>query len=138
MRRLVENDEHRRAERQQPRHQERDSLYSDFLVTYPPVFADATDPLEADSWLCTTESMFGLLDYIEHQRTLYTVQQLRGATGAWWASYIAALPADDHVLWGEFCTAFRAHHLSAGLLHSKLKEFLDFEQGNHSVFDYTR
>jgi hypothetical protein len=25
-----------------------------------------------------------------------------------------------------------------GLLHSKLKEFLDLEQGNHSVFNYTR
>jgi hypothetical protein len=25
-----------------------------------------------------------------------------------------------------------------GLLHSKLKEFWDLEQGNHSVFDYTR
>jgi hypothetical protein len=30
MRRLVENDEHRGAERQQPRHKERDSSYSDF------------------------------------------------------------------------------------------------------------
>jgi hypothetical protein len=25
-----------------------------------------------------------------------------------------------------------------GLLYSKLKEFLDLEQGNHSVFDYTK
>jgi hypothetical protein len=25
-----------------------------------------------------------------------------------------------------------------GLLRSKLKEFLDLEQGNHSVFDYMR
>jgi hypothetical protein len=49
MRRLVEIDEHRGAERQQPRHQERDSSYSDFLATRPPVFADATDPSEADS-----------------------------------------------------------------------------------------
>jgi hypothetical protein len=48
MRRLVENDERRGAERQQPRHQERDSLYSDFLVTYSLVFADATKPLEVD------------------------------------------------------------------------------------------
>jgi hypothetical protein len=39
---------------------------------------------------------------------------------------------------GEFRTAFRAHHLSADLLHSKLNEFLDLEQGNHSVFDYMR
>jgi hypothetical protein len=91
MRRLVENDEHRGAERQQPRHQERDSSYSDFLATHPPVFADATNPLEADSWLHTTESKFGLLHCTEYQKTLYTVQQLRGAAGAWWASYIATL-----------------------------------------------
>jgi hypothetical protein len=123
MKRLIENDERRGAERQQPGHQERDSLYSDFLVTHPLVFADATDPLEADSWLRTTESKFGLLHYTEYQKTLHTAQQLRGTAGAWWASYIAA-----------FCT----HHLSVGLLCSKLKEFLDLEQGNHSVFNYTR
>jgi hypothetical protein len=61
MRRLIENGEHHGAEHQQPRHQERDSSYSDFLATHPLVFPDATDPLEADSWLCTTESKFGLL-----------------------------------------------------------------------------
>jgi hypothetical protein len=53
MGRLVENDEHRGAERQQPQHQERDSSYSDFLATHLPVFADATDPLVVDRWLCT-------------------------------------------------------------------------------------
>jgi hypothetical protein len=113
-------------------------LYSDFLTTHPLVFADATDPLEADSWLRTTESKFGLLCCTEYQKTLYAAQQLKGAAGAWWASYIATLPNDHHVTWGEFCTAFRAHHLSAGLLRSKLKEFLDLEQGNHNVFNYTR
>jgi hypothetical protein len=138
MRRLVENDERRGAERQQPRHQERDSLYSDFLATHLPVFADATDPLEADSWLSTTESKLGLLHCTEYQKTMYVAQQLRGAAGAWWTSYIITLPEDHHVPWGEFCTAFRAHHLSVGLLRNKLKEFLDLEQGNHSVFDYMR
>jgi hypothetical protein len=138
MRRLIENDERRRAERQQPRHQERDSSYSDFLATHPPVLANAIDPLEADSWLRTTVSKFGLLHYIEYQKTLYAAQQLRGAARAWWASYIATLPDDPHVPWGEFCTTFRAHHLSAGLLCSKLKEFLDLEQGSRSVFNYTR
>jgi hypothetical protein len=49
MRRLVENDECRRDKRQQPQHQERDSSYLDFLATHPLVFADATNPLEADS-----------------------------------------------------------------------------------------
>jgi hypothetical protein len=82
--------------------------------------------------------MFGLLHYTVYQKTLYAAQQLRGTTGAWWASYIATLPDYHHVPWGEFRTTFRAHQLSVGLLHSKLKEFLDLEQGNRSVFDYTR
>jgi hypothetical protein len=91
MRRLDENDECCGAERQQPSHEERDSSYSDFLATHSPIFADATDPLEADSWFHTTESKFLLLHYTEYQKNLYAVQQLRGSAGAWWASYIAAL-----------------------------------------------
>jgi hypothetical protein len=93
--------------------------------------------LEADSWLRTTESKFGLLYYTEYQKTLQAAQQLWGLGGAWRASYIAALPVDQQVPWGEFRTAFHVHHLSVGLLYSKLKEFLDLEQGNHCVFEYT-
>jgi hypothetical protein len=74
MRRLMENDERHGAERQQPRHYERDSSYSDVLVTYAPAFADATDPLEVDSWLRTTEYKFGLLHYTEYEKTMYAVQ----------------------------------------------------------------
>jgi hypothetical protein len=66
MRRQVENDEHRRIECQQPRHQERDSSYSDFLATLLPVFAKETSPQKADSWLRTIESMFGLLHCTEY------------------------------------------------------------------------
>jgi hypothetical protein len=101
MKKLVENDERCGAERQQPHHQERDSFYTEFLATRRPVFVDATDPLEADNWLHTTESMFGLLHYIEYQKTLYGAQQLRGSATSWWATYTAALPTNHHVLWGE-------------------------------------
>jgi hypothetical protein len=62
--------------------------------------------------------------------------QLRGPAGAWWTSYTAALPADHHVPWGEFRTAFRGHHLSAGTMRRKLAEFLDLHQGNRSVYEY--
>jgi hypothetical protein len=84
------------------------------------------------------ESMFGLLHCTEYQKTLYAAQQLCGSAGAWWACYTVALLADHHILWGKFRTTFRAHHLSVGLLRNKLKEVLDLDQGNHSMFDYTR
>jgi hypothetical protein len=48
------------------------------------------------------------------------------------------LPQAEGVPWGEFCTAFRGHNPSVGLLYHKLKEFLDLEQGNHSMYDYVR
>jgi hypothetical protein len=96
-------------------------------MTQQPIFAEATDPMEVDHWLCMTESKFGLLHCIEYQKTMYVAQQLRGSAGAWWASYTAVLSMDHHVPCGEFRTAFRAHHLSVGLLRSKLKQFLDLE-----------
>jgi hypothetical protein len=35
-----------------------ESSYTDFLVMHTPTFAEATDPLEVDSWLCNIESKF--------------------------------------------------------------------------------
>jgi hypothetical protein len=110
--------------------------YSEFLATHPPLFSGGKDSLEADDWLRTTESKFSLLQCTEYQKTLYVAQHLRGPAGAWWASYTAALPADHHVPWGEFHTAFCGHHLSAGTMHRKLAEFLDLHQGNRSVYEY--
>jgi hypothetical protein len=96
------------------------------------------DHLEVDNWLRTMESKFGLPHCTVLQKTLYAAQQLQGSARAWWASYTATLPVDHQIPRGEFHTAFCTHHLSAGLLHSKLKEFLDLEQGNHTVFEYMR
>jgi hypothetical protein len=76
LRMLMENEAYCGADRQQPRQQDMDSLYLFFLVTHPPLFFAATDPLEADNWLHITKSKFGLLHYAEFQKTLYAAQQL--------------------------------------------------------------
>jgi hypothetical protein len=105
-------------------HQQQDlnTSYSEFLATHLPVFLGAKDPLDADDWVRTTESKFGLLHYTEYQKTSYATQQLRGPVGAWWASYTTALPAD--------------HHLLASTMRHKLVEFLELHQGNHSTYMY--
>jgi hypothetical protein len=121
MRVLVQNEAHHGAGHPQHyRQQDMNTSYLDFLATHPPVFVGAKDPLDADDWLHTTESKFGLLHYIEYQKTLYAAQQLRGPAGAWWASYTAALLANNHVAWDEFRVVFRGHHLSAGTVPCKL------------------
>jgi hypothetical protein len=79
-----------------------------------------------------------LLHCTKYQKTLYAAQLLRGLAGAWWASFIAALLADHHVVWDEFRIALRDHHLSVGTVHHKLVEFLELRQGNRSVYEYTQ
>jgi hypothetical protein len=95
---LMHNEANRGEERlQHHRQQDMNTSYSDFLANDLPVFSRARDPVDVDDWLHTIESMSGLLHYTEYQKTLYATQKLWCPAGAWWASYLAALPADHHM-----------------------------------------
>jgi hypothetical protein len=94
------------------------SSYVEFLATQPPIFTEASEPLEADHWLHTIESKFDLFNCIENQKTLYAAQQLLGDARAWWASSTVTRPANQ-VQWAEFREAFRAQHISVGIMKSK-------------------
>jgi hypothetical protein len=66
MRVLVHNEANRGEEHLQHHHQQdMNTSYSDFLATHPLVFLGARDPLDAEDWLRTTESKFGLLHCTE-------------------------------------------------------------------------
>jgi hypothetical protein len=114
------------------------TTYADFMATRPPTFTEAGELLEADHWLRTIESMFGLLCCTEHQKTLFEMQQLLGNVGAWWANFTAALPANHQVQWTEFREAFRAQHIPVGIMLTKHQDFMDLRQGRRSVHDYSK
>jgi hypothetical protein len=98
------------------------NTYGDFTATHPSLFTEAGEPLEADHWLRVIESKFGLLHCTELQKTLFA----------------ATHPADYQVSWTEFRSAFRAHHILAGVMRKKRKEFMDLKQGGRSVHDYSK
>ncbi|GJN36475.1 hypothetical protein PR202_gb25380 [Eleusine coracana subsp. coracana] len=79
-----------------------------------------------------------LLECTEHQKVLFTTQQLQGPASAWWANYEASLPAGRHTEWNEFKTAFRAHFIPAGLMQMKFQEFMDPKQGGRNVPQYSK
>ncbi|MCL0211823.1 retrotransposon gag domain-containing protein [Escherichia coli] len=102
------------------------ATYQEFLSTQPPLFTKAEDPLDADVWLRVVESKFPLLtgDCPDEAKARFAAQQLRGPARTWWDHFRAMLPADHEVSWEEFKTAFRGHHIPAGILDRKLNEFL--------------
>jgi hypothetical protein len=114
------------------------TIYDNIVATHPPLFMEAGEPLEADHWLRVIQSKFGLLDCTEVQKTLFTAQQLRSNASAWWVNYAATHPADYQVPWTEFRSAFRAHHIPAGMMRKKHQEFMDLKQGGRSVHDYSK
>jgi hypothetical protein len=81
MHRLLANEERHEAHELQQPHQH-ETAYSDFLVTHPPMFAEATDLLEDDNFLHTTEATFSLLCCSRTQKTMFAAQQLRGYVSA--------------------------------------------------------
>jgi hypothetical protein len=114
------------------------TTYDDLVATHPPLYTEAGEPLKADHWLWLIESKYGLLHCTEVQKTLFVTQQLRGDASVWWANYATSHPADYQVPWIEFHSAFRAHHIPAGVMRKKCQEFVDLKQGGRSMHDYSK
>jgi hypothetical protein len=127
---------------QQPQGREEplSTSYQDFLSTQPPLFHKVDEPLDADAWLRTIESKFALLPApcSDENKVLFTAQQLRGTARLWWDQFHAMQATDHVVTWDEFRTAFRAHHIPAGLIEWKLNEFLNLTQGTRTVTQYAQ
>jgi hypothetical protein len=101
-----------------------ETSYTDFLVTHTPTFVEAIDPLEADNWFRIIKSKFGLLHCTEIQKTLFTIQRLRGPASAWWSNFTTTIQDGHQVPWAKFHTAFHGHHIPVGMMACKLQEFL--------------
>jgi hypothetical protein len=95
------------------------------VATHPLLFTEVGEPLKADHWLRVIESKFELLHYTEVQKTLFAAHQLCGDASVWWANYAATRPVDYQVLWIEFRSAFRTHHILASMMRKKHHEFTD-------------
>jgi predicted PolB exonuclease-like 3'-5' exonuclease len=106
----------------------------------PPLFTKTEDPLDADVWLRVVESKFPHLtgDCPDDAKTCFATQQLHGPARTWWDHFCAMLTANHVVTWEEFKTAFREHHIPAGILDRKLNEFLALTQGTRTVLQYAQ
>jgi hypothetical protein len=100
----------------------------------------AEDPLDADVWLRAVESKFPLLTRAcpDDTKTRFAAQQLRGPVRTWWDHFRTMLPVGHEVTWEEFKTAFREHHIPAGILDRNLNEFLALTQGTRTVLQYAQ
>jgi hypothetical protein len=53
-----------------------------------------------------------------------------------WDAYTTAHATPDTITWQEFTESFRSHHIPAGLMRLKKREFLSLKQGGMLVTEY--
>jgi len=108
----------------------------EFLKGHPPVFKHSADPLQADDWLRAIERQLEIAQCDDREKVLYASGQLQGAAQDWWDSFRFGRTEANPITWAEFRSAFRTHHVPAGLMKLKKKEFLALKQGGMTVAEY--
>jgi hypothetical protein len=100
------------------------------------VFTHAADSLEADDWLKTIGKMLTTAQYNDREKVMYGAGRLQGTVGAWWDAYVSAHATPYTITWQEFINSIRSHHIPAGLMKLKKKDFLSLKQGGMSVVEF--
>jgi hypothetical protein len=108
-----------------PPQQPRDRC-ADFLRGHPPTFSHVADPLQADDWLRSVEHQLDVAQCDDWEQVLYAAGQLRGSALDWWEPY--PVRDRDALTWVQFRERFRNHHIPAGVIKMKPKEFLALKQ----------
>ena len=103
----------------------------EFLRGHPPTFSHMSDPLQSDGWLSAVERQLDIAQCDDRERVLYAAGQLRGATLDWWESH--RIQDHEAFTWIQFRERFRSHHVPAGIMKMKKKEFLALKQVNSDI-----
>jgi hypothetical protein len=110
--------------------------FKDFMDIRPPIFKEATEPLDAEEWINTMEDKFRVLRLTEVLKTEYAAHQLQGPAGMWWKHHRTTFPPNAQISWREFTEAFRGVYIPPGLVEMKLGEFLALNQDTKTVTQY--
>lgn len=93
----------------------------EFKKGHPPFLSRSTEPLQADDWLKAVERKLNIAQCNDREKVLYGSTQLLDPNA---------------ITWDQFKEAFRAHHVPAGLIKLKKKEFLALKQDSMTVCEY--
>jgi len=110
--------------------------HREFMSHKPPTYYHSADPLQADDWLKAVEKMLDIAQCNDREKILYASGRLEGSTADWWDSYTGAHANPATITWLEFKNHFRSHHIPAGVIKLKKKDFLSLKQGSMTVSEY--
>ena len=100
----------------------------------PAKFVGSSDPLEAEEWLSSIETILEFMELNDREKVMCTSYMLRKDARYWWDS--VKLRRNVHAMtWGEFVGEFNQKYYNQAAMRAKQKEFLNLKQGNMTVIE---
>ncbi|KAL5545288.1 hypothetical protein UlMin_009072 [Ulmus minor] len=113
---------------------EREPLYARFGKMKPTEFAGSTDPLEAEEWLSSMETIFEFMRLTDHERVSCASFMLKKDARHWWAT--VKMTRDVTVMtWADFVGEFNQKYYNSAILRAHQDEFMNLKQGSMTVIE---
>ncbi|KAL5567760.1 hypothetical protein UlMin_024335 [Ulmus minor] len=119
-----------------PTHQnnQQEPVYKRFCQMKMAEFVGSSDPLEAEEWLSSIETILEFMELNDREKVMCASYMLRKDARYWWDS--VKLRRNVHAMtWEEFVGEFNQKYYNQAAMRAKQKEFLNLKQGNMTVIE---
>ncbi|KAG6484211.1 hypothetical protein ZIOFF_061006 [Zingiber officinale] len=112
-------------------------VYKQFRELGPTEFKGTTDPIAAEGWIRSLETIFDFMQLTDADRIRCAIFMLRDDARVWWEG--ARLTVDLATLtWTDFKEVFYGKYFTVDNRTRLAREFLELRQGDLSVAEYVR
>ncbi|KAL5546420.1 hypothetical protein UlMin_006107 [Ulmus minor] len=120
-----------------PRPMQREYLCERLCKMKPPLFEGTTNPLEAEDWLSTMETILDFMELRDEEKITCAVYVLRKEARYWWDA-VKTRRVVQAMSWADFVYEFNKKFFNPTALSAQQTEFLNFKQENMTVADAVR
>ncbi|KAL5553903.1 hypothetical protein UlMin_041305 [Ulmus minor] len=113
---------------------EREPLYARFGKMKPTEFAGSTDPLEAEEWLSSIETILDFMRLTDQERVSCASFMLKKDARHWWATVKVTRDVTE-MTWADFVREFNQKYYNSAILRAQQDEFMNLKQGNMTVIE---
>ncbi|KAL5541478.1 hypothetical protein UlMin_009188 [Ulmus minor] len=113
---------------------QREPLYARFGKMKPAEFTGSTDPLEAEEWINSIETIFEFMRLSDQEMVACASYMLKKGARHWWST--VKMTRDVTVMsWADFIREFNQKYYNSAILRVQEDEFLNLKQGTMTVIE---
>ncbi|KAL5555170.1 hypothetical protein UlMin_037406 [Ulmus minor] len=116
---------------------QQEPLYERFRRMKPDEFEGSSDPLVAEEWLSSIQTILDFMHLNEREKVLCATYVLKKDARYWWETVKMRRNVQD-MTWDEFIVEFNQKYYNRMAMRAQQNEFINIKQGSMSVTEVVR